>query len=384
MLKKVIATSLIVSTLIFSGCGTDTEGESRLETQNMLDNGNFKGVITKLEGSASSNEDYITLASAYMGKAGYSILEIASALSKDTKDTNGDDEDPMKKLVGDDKPASSVTDLSKAASYYKKVVGEDTCDKKKNEENNITLDTNQEDVCLFVSLSAIAKTATTLNLLADDMASFSTDEKDNAQNITDYKLEASGCAMQFAFDNNFSVTTSSDCSFEIAPNDINFTVVNRMYRPLAVHVNEDTNNSNIYHFMVTQEDNVTHTRSTALTKDYCTNESFERFNEYNTSLYACPINEDPEVVETTSVGVLTDTLNGDIDAILAIVPKDDEDDEDIGEDEINEFKCDVINGTFDDETKVCTEQNSTTKINFEDRNITEEDIINYMNSRDED
>jgi hypothetical protein len=134
--------------------------------------------------------------------------------------------------------------------------------------------------------------------------------------------------------------------------------------------------------MVTQEDNVTHTRSTALTKDYCTNESFERFNEYNSSLYACPINEDPEAVETTSVGVLTDTLNGDIDAILAIAPtNEDGEEEDIGEDDINEFKCDVVDGTFNDDTKVCTLNNE--EINFEDRNITEEEIINYMSTRDE-
>jgi len=375
MLKKIIATSLMTSTLIFSGCG-DSEGESRLETQNMLDNGEFIGVITKLEGNAATDEEFMALASAYMGKAGYSILEIASAMSKDTPE--GEADDPMKRLVSDDKPASSVTDLSKAATYYKKVVGEDACDSQKNEENNITLDTNQEDVCLFISLSAIAKTATTLDLLAGDMASFSSSDED--ANTTDYKLSASGCAMQYAFDNNFSVTETDDCTFSVANNDVNFTIVNRLYRPLDVKVIEDVN-ATIYHFMMTAEDEITHNRSTALTKEYCTNESFERFEEYNTTLYACPVNEDPEIEETTSVGVLTDTLNGDIDAILAIAPKSDDDEDTVGEDEITEFKCDVINGTYDDTTKACSLDNA--EVDFATRDIQEEELINYMNTRDE-
>jgi len=379
MLKKIITTSLVVSTLILSGCG-DTEGESRLETQNMLDKGDFNGVIAKLEGSSSSNEDYMALASAYMGKAGYSILEIASAMSKDDTEDN---EDPMGKLIGEGKPASSINDLSKAATYYKKVVGEKACDTK---EDNNTLSTNQKDVCLFIGLSAVAKTATTLNLLADNMSSFSTDDKEDDSNTTDYKLDATGCAMQFAFDYNLSqtITSTQDCNITIANEDVNFTLVNRVYRPFDVHVNKDTNQSNLYHFMMTQEDNVTHTRSTVLTKDYCTAESFERFKEYNETLYACPINEDPEIKETTSVGVLTDTINGDLDAILAIAPKNDNDeDEEIGEDEINEFKCEVINGTFDDTTKTCSLDDNT-EIDFTTRDITEAELIEYMNTRNKD
>ena len=377
MVKKGLVTSMVAATLLFIGCGEDDNGKSRLEIQHMLDKGEFNAVIQQLEGRATSVEDNIALASAYMGKAGYSLLEVGKDMASDNNDT-------ITQLVGDDKPASSINDLDKAAFYYKKVVGENTCNEA--EKNGTTLDDAQKDVCLFIGLSAVAKTATTLDLLADDVSAFSIDNNNNESNTTDYKLQASACAMQFAFDNNLSVTSSDDCTFQVAPQDVTFTLTHRVYRPLVVHVKDDENLSNNYHFLLTQEDNLTHTRSTALTKDYCTNDDFTRFPTYKEGLYACPINENPLQEETTSVGVLTDTLNGDIDSIITAAPEDNNG-EKIGEDDVTEFKCDVINGEYNKDTKECivtTEDNQTAPVDFNQREITEEEVISYINSRSKD
>ena len=54
MIKKIIATSSVAVALILSGCGDSSDGESQLETQQMLDNRNFDGVIAKLHWSLSN------------------------------------------------------------------------------------------------------------------------------------------------------------------------------------------------------------------------------------------------------------------------------------------------------------------------------------------
>jgi len=367
MLKNIITTSLVVSTLIFSGCETDSEGESRLETQNMLDSGNFIGVINKLEDKASTNEEYLMLANAYMGKAGFSLLEVATNMSKS-------DNDDMITILADSAKYNSTLDLEKAEQYYKKVVGKDTCDLN----NNETLDASQKDVCLFIGLAASTKTASTLNLLVGDMDVFSEDS-----GVVDYQLDASACAMQFAFDNNMSKTTLKDCEI-VVKDDVNFTTINKIYKAIDVVVKADDIKTK-YEFLLTDEDKLTHTRSTVLTSGYCTNESFTpRYDEKNISienLYVCPINEDADVNDTTTTDVLLDALNGGLDSITAAVP-DGEDNDDI-QNSVDEFKCDVLIGEWNEDTNECTDSTGTT-INVNENYIDEQQLIDYLNSQNED
>jgi len=42
MIKKLLTISLVSATLLLSGCGSDSEGEERLKTQQSLDNGEFE------------------------------------------------------------------------------------------------------------------------------------------------------------------------------------------------------------------------------------------------------------------------------------------------------------------------------------------------------
>ena len=97
MLKKIIATSLVATALLFSGCGDgDTAGEDSLAAQHAIDKGNSDLAISLILNGKSldealanmSDDDKITLASAYMGQAGLGMTDIvAAAMSdKDAKD----------------------------------------------------------------------------------------------------------------------------------------------------------------------------------------------------------------------------------------------------------------------------------------------------------
>ncbi|CAI6144025.1 MAG: hypothetical protein SPLUMA1_SPLUMAMAG1_01542 [uncultured Sulfurimonas sp.] len=115
MIQKGLVSALLRLVLVFSGCGSsDNEGESRLATQQMLDDGDYTGVIEKLEPTATTDEEYLALASAYMGKAGYSLLEIISAITSD---------DDLVFSLASSSSFSSTLDFNKAVENFKNVVG---------------------------------------------------------------------------------------------------------------------------------------------------------------------------------------------------------------------------------------------------------------------
>lgn len=357
MVRKLLATSLVATALIFSGCGDD-EGESRLETQQMLDDGDFKGVIARLETNSTSNinsnDNYLALAAAYMGKGGYTLLDIVGSMIEDEDGNSEEDEDIIASLA-ENATFSSTLDLEKAEMYYTKVVGENTCN-----ESNLT--SSQEDMCLFVGLSAITKAASTVKLLVGDISSFGSDDASE-----DYKLTATGCAMQFAFDNNMSAT-SEKCNIVVDKPDVTFTLIGKTYTPLTIDVKSESA-SNKYYYLMTQQDDITKTRQTTLTSGYCTNDNFStRTDDYSSSLYACPINENPDTNDTTSIDVLVDALNGGIDSV-ANIGSDDEDND--MKSSIDEFKCDVLGGDYDNNS--CSEDL--------EKEVEEQAVIDYLNNQ---
>lgn len=366
MIKSIINSGILTAALLFSACGSDNEAEERLETQQMLDDGDYEAVIAKLEGSADSKEDYLTLASAYMGRAGFSLLDVVSVLSDEDAD--------LVSSLGKRSSYKSTLDLEKATAYYQEAVGKGTCA----QDNNGTLSGSQKDICLYIGLSAVTKVASTVTLLVGDIDSFASDDF-NA--TTDYKLKASGCALKYAFDNN--ATVPAECT--ITPSsDVNFTVTNKIYTPITVVANDDTN-STPYYYLMTQPDTLTNTRQTALTSGYCSNTSFTpRVDDYNSSLYACPVNETPDEEETTSMNILVDALNGGLDSVLAATETaaGEEEEEDDIQSSIDEFKCEVLDGEYfenEPEGSRCkTQDNSTVSL---DTDISEEQVIDYLNNQ---
>ena len=92
MLKKIIATFLIATALMFSGCG-DEAGEDFLAAQNGIDEGN-NGLAIALYGDIApekrTDSQNVLLANAYMSEAGFSTLDIITILGDDTSG-----EDPL-------------------------------------------------------------------------------------------------------------------------------------------------------------------------------------------------------------------------------------------------------------------------------------------------
>jgi len=86
MIKNIIATSLVAATLVFSGCGSD-EGEAALSVQQKLDQRDFVGAISMLQGNTDTDGEKLQLGSAYMGAAGLSTTDLIRIMSDSTSDT---------------------------------------------------------------------------------------------------------------------------------------------------------------------------------------------------------------------------------------------------------------------------------------------------------
>lgn len=343
MVERIFFSSILSAMLLLSGCG-DSEGESRLSIQLMLDEGDYSGVISALESSANSNDDYIALGAAYMGKAGVSLTNIVSAMASNDNNTSDDGFATFVNSIADISTPTALTDLGKSADNYKMVVGDCA---------SPTLSDSAKDICLYIGLGATTRTAVTIDNLVGDISTFADDT------ISDDKLTASICAMGYALNG----TDDGTCDFTPSA-DVNFTVINKVYTPLVVTVNADINSTE-YHYLMTTDDS----NQTVLTNGYCTETDFStRVDDYNltTAPYACPINEDPTADELTTASVLVDILNEGMDAIGAAVT------DDIQED-VDEFKCEILNGTYD-EFNGCLGADIT-------QDISEENIIDYLNTQ---
>lgn len=343
MLKTILMSGLLSSMLLLSGCGGDSEGESILQTQQMLDNGDFEGVIAKLENRASTKEDYINLASAYMGKAGMTITNLITAI------TAGEDNDDSSgfatfvKGISVDSNPTALSDLEKAREYFREVVG-NKCGK--NDEN---LSDASRNICLYVGMASTGSAAITIDLIAGDIDSFGATDA-NGDAIVDNKLLASTCAMQYAFDRS-----KKDCNVTEVKKNVNFTQLNKVYTSLEITVENDPEK---YYYLMNDANR------TVLTKGYCTNTDFATRTENEVAgYYVCPLNENAATDDTTTAGVLVDVLNSGLDSIKSSVSGDVVDD-------INEFKCEILGGTYSD--------NDECSVSLDD-DVTESAIIDYLN-----
>ncbi len=150
MLKKIIATTLIAIALMFSGCG-DSEGEDRLKAQYALDQGNPQAAIDLLKSKNNLSEDEkILLASAYMGRAGFTMIDITVAF---VEASDGADVDEFNNLVNaflSKATSTAATDLSLAIDTF------------------LTVDPRTDDTDLKLALVYVVKVAVLLDSGATD------------------------------------------------------------------------------------------------------------------------------------------------------------------------------------------------------------------------
>ena len=337
-----MACSVLAATLLLSGCG-GSDAESELQTQQMLDEGNYEGVIAKIT-NPETNEDYMALAAAYMQRAGLGLADLVTVIADSTEDENDEAFAAFVKSVKEKSSSTALQDLEKSAGYYKDVVTD--C-------NSTTLSTSQEDACLYRGLAQTMKASATIGYIADDISNFGT------SGSTDNKLKASTCAMQYA-----SNGTTGDCTI-ISNGNVTFTQSGVTYESIDVTYNGET-----FENLIRTIDTV---KQTAITSGYCSLTDFAtRTETFDPSYHVCPVTETAEAEELTTEALIVDALNDGVDSIGGIATEDMQAD-------IDEFKCEVLGGTYS-EYNGCINNTSGLSINLETTSVTTAEVIDYLNN----
>ena len=310
MLKKILTTSLITATLIFSGCG-ESDGESALETTIMLDNGNFSGVIAKLEGNTQSDEDRLHLASAYMGQAGFSFGDLISMIASEDDTSFA----IFANSVDDKKDANTLDYLKKAIDNYSAITGVEEQNRAPSRAtSNIS---SLEDIKLFLGLAYTVKATTAMSYLGDLSALVEAGDDD-------VELLASSCASVFIYGGKQSDgTVTSDCSdARVLPQT---TINEKKYGQVEVTL---TDGRGSFRRLLT-EDN----KGVVLSDGYIDSSDKRTANANYGQNRAYPVKDETVTIKNT----LIDTLNDGFDTIIDVAPDDIKGD-------IEDFKAEIDPG----------------------------------------
>jgi len=356
MYKKIISASLVVTSLIFTGCG-DSDTTCRIDVQKALDKGDFDGAISDLNGKCSnaytSSDLNMNLATAYMGKSGYSVSDVADMLIN--TNNNGDSFSSFLSSVDAKKTAESLPLLTLANGYFVNAIATDILDKGSDlcslSRLNNTNDSRVTNACLYIGFNQTIQAANTITYLTGDITRV-VDSINNDSNTTPYDMRASLDALAWSVKDSYtpkSDTTITATGINIRGNtfahiEVDYTGNGKFYR-LAKSTTRDANNTTI------------------ITDGYCDsdgNRTTCQGMEDNTTgeiinpiagCYACPVIMDGN----STLGIaqlLVDTLNNGTDAIIAVSG-----DEDISN-SIDDFKEEITGSR--------------------DGNVTIDAIINYL------
>jgi hypothetical protein len=362
MYKKIIGTSLIAASLFFAGCGDDSTN-CRFDVQSDLDQGNFDAAINALDGSCkdsyTASDRYFNLASAYMGKSGYSAIDVVSMVL-DTQDSNGSAFASLTKSVSQKKKNDTLELLSKAKNYFL-LAAQPTLNAQNVTSaicNHSNDDTRIANSCFYVGFVQTFQATTTISYLTKDIDQL-VDSIDNSANTdTPIDMKASLDALAWAtgstqLKNGSTITAKS------------IKIKNKAYKQLEVLQNGET----FYRLANTLAPSLR--GSTLVTDGYCDSNgeksdclsiensdgSIDLTKANAAQCYACPVEIDNNA--TTVSNLLVDSLNSGT-SVLSEVTNNDTD----VRDSIDEFVQDI---TDDSNAKA----GSVT--------ITVEQVINYLN-----
>ena len=354
---------MLTATMLLTGCGEDS-ATCQIDVQTAIDKGEFDKAISKLEGECSDafneNDRLYNLATAYMGKAGYSVSEIIK-MTLDSADTEGDAFASFVDSIVKNKSDNSLELISKAKKAYLRsidpnkkavVLMNQYC---KNSNVSALNNSRVSNVCFYVGFNQLVLASVTMSYLSD--------------NIKDALKAISGTAGSVPDDMKATVDALAWAAGKPQPypNNSNVNATPKTINGISYqHLVVDLNQSGKIYYRLADSAAPSSQSATIITNGYCDTNgdktacadiekpdgSIDTTKQQASSCYACPVIVDGNA--TTITEMLVNSLNDGVDSIVALT-----DDEDIKQ-SVNDFKNEVTN-------------NNGTE-------ITVDDIINYLNA----
>lgn len=360
MYKKIISGSLVAVAVMLTGCGNDAT-TCRIDVQKAIDEGRYDDAIADMNGScktAFTKSDLdMNLASAYMGKSGYSVSNIADMLIN-SNDNSDNAFSSFITSVNNKKTENSNTLplLNIASNYFKGAITDGNVTNATNicnDPEKIKNNARASNACLYIGFNDVIKSATTITYLTGDVNKLVT-SIDNDNNSTPYDMLANMDALGWAVtkdynssnDANITATSIKIKGHSFANLTVSYKDHGTFYR-LAKSMTQDINNSTV----ITDGYCDATGNKTACAKMINDNTTGAIINPID-GCYACPISFDTNSTDTDVAQLLVNTLNGGSDTI-AIVSND----QDI-KDSIDDFKKNITGSS--------------------DGNVTVQDIMDYL------
>ena len=222
---KWIASVAFATSVLFTGCGQDTNEACAYGVQQDLDTGNFQGVIDQLGDGSTCGGEYtqdeasINLAAAYIGTAG---LTMGNLLGSVLDSNSSDAMTSFMTSFASAATSKGLSSLDKAGNLYEGVFGAAACD---GNESGLAA-----DACFYNGLVVLTQSVGTLTAVLGDAVEFLTDPvvagsiDDVNNNGTADQLEVTACAVG---DANITAAILTDCSSTATVKflDINTSVV---------------------------------------------------------------------------------------------------------------------------------------------------------------
>ena len=318
MYKKLLTSSALVASLLLTGCGEqDTNTDCRIDIQLAIDKSDFDGAVALLDGKCSTaledSDKNFALATAYMGKAGFSAIDVVNSVL-DSTDAGGDAFSTLALSIDSGKNDSTLTYLDMAKNYYLKSVSPDlntsVCD-------TSSTDTRILNACFYIGFSQTIQATTTLTYLTKDVNTL-VDSINNAT-TTPLDMQASTDALAWAVGISPLPNNSSINSSAIQINSQNYT-----------HVEVTLPSGEVF-YRLADSAAPSATSSTIVTDGYCdtngdktpcdgienTDGSIDTTLTAASSCYACPLTISSTTPAPTVVDSLIKTLNAGLDVIVS-------------------------------------------------------------------
>ncbi|ADH85622.1 hypothetical protein [Desulfurivibrio alkaliphilus] len=382
---------LLGLSLLLVGCSGDKSSEEacRYDAIMALNKGNYDRALNLLDKSAcrsafSEDELLLNRAAAYIGRAGYDILDLVKEI------VNADDDDDTKtdarliEAFAERASGGGMNDLDRATSAYRKMLLDeallgDTIRAACKESEQRNLSDFQKDACFNNGLLAAAKAAATFSLLfggsegLDELKAWlakSDDLECKVDRNQDGKADQgqiTSCALKVAKD------PSDDCgSASIAGERgaaINFTPENTdslELIPVRVEIAIDNTclaevsgqtgvvgDKFIRYRMLSEVTAGSYTAAIVDTEGFCQADMTPCDSpDYaaaiaNNTCWPCPvINDEGKLITITDT--LVTALNEDVDSLVAMLPKDEQ--EEVQED-LDEFRAEICGAPCDEITE---------------------------------
>ena len=388
--------------LLPGGCSSDTSSEEacRYDAIMALNESNYDRALSLLEKSAcqsafTEEELQLNRAAAYIGRAGYDILDLVKEI------VNADDDDDTKtdarliEAFANRASGGGMNDLDRATRAYRKMLVDeaqlgDSIIAACRDAEVRNLSDHQKDACFNNGLLAAAKSAATISLLfggsegLDELKAW-LDKDENLECKVDRNQDGkadqgqiTACALKVAQDS--SAVCGSDIAGE-SGQPVNFDPENADVdlTPVRVEITIDGECTNDisgpgvvgdkfvrYRMLSEIEDTGAYTAAIVDTDGFCDADmtpcdvpEYEALIADN-NCWPCPvINDDGELMTMTDT--LVTALNEDVDSLISMLPEGEQDDV---KKDLDEFREEICGPDCDEDP--------------EDIKITEEMIIDYL------